>query len=424
MKPKLLTVFALALFLAGFARKAKTALSNSNTTPEPTVNQNSRPLIYLNEDRLNLAKKEIESNNPIYIKAYQSVLESANVELTKEVDPVINKTIVPPSGDMQDYYSIHPYAWPNPNTEDGLPWIGKDGQLNPMTRGSDTDYTRLRNMFDSLETLALAHYFSGDEKYLKKAQEIVDTWFINPKTRVNPNIDYGQGVPGKIEGRMFGIIEFSHFGKVITILQLLERNGLWSLSNKSIMNQWLEEYYVWLTTSKFGIGERSRTNNHSSNYDYQILGIMIYLGKSDLANKLVEAAKTERIAVQIRADGSQPRELARTKSVNYTVNNLWALARVTDIGRRFTNIDLWNHQTAEGVSLKTGFDFVIPHLLGDKDWQWEQIQGGGALKQLDRMAVPMFTRTELMLGEDILPNQFDGTDQFSAKDILIYAPAK
>ncbi|WP_044211329.1 alginate lyase family protein, partial [Flammeovirga sp. OC4] len=122
--------------------------------------------------------------------------------------------------------------------------------------------------------------------------------------------------------------------------QLLEENNLLSKNDKAVVDKWFCDYYTWLKESEFGIRESTRHNNHVTNYDYQMIGLMIYLGKLDEAEAKLEEVKTSRIATHIDENGGQPLELSRTKSVNYTVNNLWAFARITDLGLRFTKVDL------------------------------------------------------------------------------------
>ncbi len=389
--------------------------SSANHTSE-------QELIYLNGERLELAKQQIKAQNPFYVEAYDKLITLAMRELEREIDPVTHKTILPASGDIHDYHTLGSYYWPDTRKEDGLPWIYKDGEFNPINRGPETDWTRLREMFTSLHTLNLAYYFSGEEVYLHKAHHIVRVWFIEEKTKVNPNVNYGKAIPGKVSGTNFAIIDWTDIGKVITTIQLLDEGGMWSARDKSIMNKWLEDYYTWLTESEFGIRESTRTNNHGTNYDYQLIGLMIYLGKLSEAEVKLEEVKETRIASQINPDGSQPRELARTKSVNYTVNNLWALARMADLAYRFTEIDLWHYQSEDGVSLKKAFEFVIPFLTGKKTWEWKQITGGGADSQLVNMALPMLHRSELMLGVNILPIGFLGHEKFTPQEILMYAP--
>ncbi len=382
-----------------------------------------RPLIFVDEARLILAKQAGEANKPTYIAAYNTLIKQADKELGRKIDPVTNKTRLPASGDIHDYHTLGSYYWPDESKADGLPWVYKDGEFNPINLSPATDWSRRKQMLKSLGTLNLAFYHSRDKKYLIKAAAIVHSWFINPKTKMNPNINYGKAIPGKVSGTNFSVIDWTDIGKVITTIQLIERHDLWHKTDQATMNTWLNDYHLWLTTSQFGIKESTRANNHGTNYDYQLIGLQLYLSKISEAEAQLEKTKTLRIEAQIAENGSQPLELKRTKSVNYTVNNLWALARIADLARRHTSVDLWSHRSKNGVSLKAGFDFVVPYIAGEKVWQWRQITGGGAKSQLKKLALPMLSKAELMLGTAILPTRLSNAAALTAEDILTYAPS-
>src|SRR5438128_737392 len=74
------------------------------------------------------------------------------------------KTLLPPSNDPHDYYSLSPYWWPDPSKPDGLPYIRRDGVTNPESK-KDLDQPRVAAMGARVQTLALAYYFTGNEKY-------------------------------------------------------------------------------------------------------------------------------------------------------------------------------------------------------------------------------------------------------------------
>src|SRR5205823_7105303 len=52
---------------------------------------------------------------------------------------VMDKTRVAPSGDKHDYVSYAPYWWPDSTKPNGLPYIQRDGLVNPESR-DDTDH--------------------------------------------------------------------------------------------------------------------------------------------------------------------------------------------------------------------------------------------------------------------------------------------
>ena len=59
------------------------------------------------------------------------MLATADKVLTKPAHSVVEKTKTPPSGDRHDYMSVGPYWWPDSTKPNGLPYIRKDGQINP-----------------------------------------------------------------------------------------------------------------------------------------------------------------------------------------------------------------------------------------------------------------------------------------------------
>ena len=112
---------------------------------------------------------------------------------------VMDKHRNPPSGDQHDYLSQAPYWWPDPQNPKG-PYIRHDGRQNPE-RLIGTDYALWSRISAAVETLGLAYYFTGNEAYAAHAAQLVRVWFLDPGTRMNPNINYGQYVPGLNEGR-------------------------------------------------------------------------------------------------------------------------------------------------------------------------------------------------------------------------------
>lgn len=67
----------------------------------------------------------------------------------------------------------------------------------------------MEKVFDSTYDLALAWYYTGRKEYAEKAATVLRTWFLDPDTRMNPNLDHAQFIPCKYDGRAIGIIDFS-----------------------------------------------------------------------------------------------------------------------------------------------------------------------------------------------------------------------
>jgi hypothetical protein len=417
MKFKLLTLSIVFFFTVTKAQEKKNGIYSDKSQ---MINQHN-DFIYLNEARLQKVKALIKKEDSFFKEAYNELIEIADKELNKEPNPVTNKTQTPPSGDLHDYMSIAPYRWPNPATADGFPWIVKDGEINPMTRGDNTDKVRLSDMFYALDNLSMAYYFSDDIKYANKAKSIIKTWFIDEATRVNPNINYGQGIPGEFEGRRAGMIEWRSISTVVNTIQLLASQNVLNEKELQVLNAWLMNYYTWVKTNKMGIENDNGEQNHSTCYDYQLVGLARYLGLNAEAKSRLEAAKVKRIATQIRPDGTQPKELGRTKSIHYSTMNLRIMTFVAEMGMPL-GVDLWNYSTDDGRSMKNAFEFLRPFAEGKEKWPYTQITEGGPAEAIEKEMIPLFTIASTIFNEALIGENVNTFENLTYMERLQYPP--
>ena len=322
--------------------------------------------------KMDVKKALIEEKEPNALANFNQLIKQADNVLNGREYSVVNKKGVPPSGDKHDYMTIGPYWWPNPDSPDGLPYIRKDGEINPETRNDFTDFVELQAFSNAIHTLKDAFYFSEEEAYAKKAVELIDAWFLNADTKMNPNMDFGQSIPGKYDGRPFGIIEFERIIEVIKCLELLEDRSLLPDATKQGMNAWLGAYANWLQTSDNGTKEANTKNNHATHYDGQLLSIKLYLGEIDFIKEYLNTVTSQRIFSQIEPNGSQPLELARTKSFSYSVMNLHGFLYLARLGQK-VGVDLWHRESPDGRSIKRGFEYMLPYLTQEKEWEYKQI---------------------------------------------------
>jgi len=328
--------------------------------------------IFVDFTQTKKVKKLIQQKDKNYLPAYNALIEKAELAMNEGPFSVIDKKRIPPSGDKHDYLSMGPYWWPDPSKPDSLPYMRKDGERNPETSGDNVDRTSSRNLFANVNSLGWAYYFSGNLKYAKKTLELLETWFINPDTKMNPNLNYAQGIPGRCEGRGIGIIDWSAINSLISPIQILEAENLISPETKEQLFAWFEEYLNWLLTSEYGVDEDDYFNNHGTWYDVQVVGIEMMLGKTVLAQSRLENAKTKRIATQIEPDGSQPHELARTKSLGYSTMNLRGFLHLANMSQKI-GVDLWNFKTADERGIYLALEYLLPFAQGEKEWKHEQL---------------------------------------------------
>jgi len=294
-------------------------------------------------------RERVAAGDPAHQPAIDRLIAEADRALAAGPWTVTDKKSLAPTNDPKDYVSLAPYFWPDLAKPDGLPYINRDGEVNPATRsGDNSDRRRLQNMFETVQTLNIAAYMTGKPQYAKHTAEILRTFFLDSKTGMNPNLNFAQGVRGATTGRSYGLIDFNSAPEFLDSIRLMEQvagNDVWTDSDRKGLHNWCAQFLDWMSTSKLPMEEERATNNHGAWFDATASSFADYLGDAERVKQSVARSK-KRIESQIRADGTLPLELARTRSWHYTIFALQAFA-ITSQHARNVGADLWHHKPAD-----------------------------------------------------------------------------
>lgn len=319
---------------------------------------------------MNKVKEEIGDVDSKCFPAYEKLIADADKALQEGVFSVTFKKIVPPSGSKNDYMSIGPYWWPNPSKPDGLPYIRRDGEVNPERNNSDS--SQLHKMIKNVRTLSLAWFFSGRQEYATKASELLKVWFLDKKTLMNPNLNYSQAIPGITDGRFIGIIDGNLFAVLVDAIALLETSDALAAEQKAGIRKWFEDYFQWLTESEFGKEEESYKNNHSVAFDVQSASIAYFLEKDDYVVKKISEVPQRRIDPMIENDGRQPEELIRTKAFGYSVANLTNFFKLGILGKK-VGVDIFSYVNPRKGSLRKALIYLMGYMGSEEKWPYKEI---------------------------------------------------
>lgn len=324
-------------------------------------------------------KKELHTAS--YAAAYASLITSAEQEMLKKPYSVTQKKGIAPSGDKHDYVSLSRYWWPNPEHKDGMPYIFKDGQSNPEL--AHYDRNTLGDMCAAVQTLGLAYFYSGEEKYAQKAVNLLQVWFLNANTKMNPNLEYSQFIPGRdnSKGRPEGLIDSYSFVGMLSSVALLKESAFYLEQDDRALKQWFADFSNWLQHSEQGVKENHAKNNHATAYDAQLISYLLFAGKETEARKIIMDFPQKRIYSQIEPDGSQPQELWRTLSYHYSWYNLSHMLDVCATAQKL-GINLLEQRSADGRSIYQAMDYLSSFLGKDVEaWPYKQISGWEAKQQ-------------------------------------------
>ncbi len=363
--------------------------------------------------------QSIDNAKSLNSEAAKYVIREADKYLTTKLVTVMDKPMTPPSGDKHDYMSMGRYWWPDPKKVDGLPYIRKDGVVNREI--DKLDRMPLSKMERSVYLLSLAYYLTNDENYAAKAVENLRIWFINKETKMNPNMNFGQTIPGRKEGkgRGEGVLDTYSFVEMLDGVELLKTSKSFKKKDREELNNWFTTYLDWMLTSEIGNEERSAKNNHGTAYDVQVARYALFVGKEDLTRNIIDQFPAKRLFKQIEPDGSQPLELARTTAFGYSVYNITHFLDMCAIANTL-NINLLDSKSEDGRCIVKAIDFLLP-FIGKQvtDFPFKQIKDWDSVQQKLRWQL---YRVDKMLAKPLYENYYYSVINKSVKDIecLIY----
>ena len=326
--------------------------------------------VLVNPSEADAMRAVITRGDPAAAAAAQALREAADRAL-REGPWTVTATRPPRGGnlDPHDYYSEGPYWWPDPRNPGG-PYIRRDGRTNPDRFMGHK--SAMNSMSDALFVLGAAAYLFNDPRYAERANRVATVWFVDAKTRMNPNLEHGQAVPGRETGRGTGIIDTRVLIRAAQGLDLVDRAGKLDPVVHDSVRRWFAEFDRWLTTSKKGLDEKKSGNNHASWWSAQVAAYAGFTGDRALQQMAFRWMREELFPKQIQPDGSAPRELARTKSLGYSAFNFEAYAVACRIAQA-AGVNLWDLRTPQGATLGTIADYLLPALREPKQWKGEQI---------------------------------------------------
>lgn len=323
--------------------------------------------ILFDSEQLLQAKAKLDTHDPTLTPAYDLLIIEAERALQEGPYSVTHKEKLPPSGDKHDYASYGRYWWPDPDKPDGLPYIRRDGDTYPGSQSLlESDRPRIGAFGSNTETLGLAYFLTGEQKYATKAAELLRVWFLDEDSYMNPNVNHAQCRPGHNLGSKSGVLDSRILIQALEGSLLIRGSSELNEAEYEQLRAWVERYFKWLTTDEMALAEGAATNNHGSYYDVQVMYFALYAGNLDAATAIAQGFMERRVLSQIRPDGSMPEEMARTRPLFYSMYNLHAMFLVACLAEQ-VDVDIWGADD-ENSRLRSALNFLSPYVDPHKSW--------------------------------------------------------
>jgi len=297
--------------------------------------------------------------------------ECARVELLAEAalgNQAVSLTAVanPRSpGGPHDFSSEGDYWWPDPKNPGG-PYLRCDGETNP-----DNFLGHRRLMFAfarDVGALAAAYDLTREERFAEGAVRQLRVWLVDPATRMNPNLQFAQSIKGVCTGRATGLIDTVHLAEVALGVRALHGAKALDAETEAAVKAWFRDYLHWLQTHPYGVEEGNADNNHGTCWVLQATAFARLLEDETTLADGRRRFKEILLPKQMAADGSFPREIARTKAYGYSIFNLDIMTSLAVL-LSTPEENFMTFRLADGRSLVRGVEFLAPFLADKTQWK-------------------------------------------------------
>jgi hypothetical protein len=293
------------------------------------------------------------------------ILKAANGYLTLPIRTITSYPSDRSAGGLHDYFSQADYFWPDPKNPNG-PYINRDGQSNPA---NFNDHRKAMIALSiQMPALTTAWLLTGDKRYGRHACEHLRAWFVTPATRMNPNLEFSQGVHGVSTGRSYGIIDSLHLVEVARAAGMVAPAVL-SAEENAALQQWFRSYLEWMKTSDKGKKERDALNNHATCWALQASEFARLIADSETRDQVYRQYTTVLLPNQLGTDGSFPQELVRTKPYSYSIFNFDIMVTLRQ-SLEGAGRDPLTFQLSDGRGISKAAEFIYPYLKDKSAWPY------------------------------------------------------
>lgn len=227
-------------------------------------------------------------------------------------------SVCPVGAGPNELYTVKPYWW-----NEGGQWVRKDGQKNPDSKLPQSQ-NQLHEAARAIQALAFgASCLPQAEAYTAKANQLLQAFFLDPATRMVPEVNYSQCIPGQGGDKAFAIAlrYIILVDQALTVLQMPPEIA-------DGMRQWLSTQAKWMAEGEQGKSARESANNITLWYH------AIYASHLSVIDPGSVAAYVQQTLASEHKDPAKffEPELQRTRRRHYTLFSLEALFVIAGAG--------------------------------------------------------------------------------------------
>lgn len=297
-----------------------------------------------------------KGHNPELVGLIAQLVQGAVMAQSRGPFSVVNQAVLPPSEDMHDYFCCNNGGNTLQDADDRAKILTTvpNKTLSPSRQLSlqspMENKISLDRVLNDSTICALAWFFTGNLTFADHAVELLDVFFLNEKTRMNPHMKFARfsAAPGET-----GIMDMQGMYHFLDTVRLLQFSGSLSATRLNLLREWLDAYLTWLLESKPGRTERQRLDHRGIYFDIQVAAIAAFLKKKVVLMESLARAQS-RLAFHFpKAPFSQNITFEKPQT-HATTLNLLAWTNMAILSQKF-GVPLWLVGDESSGSIVSGF---------------------------------------------------------------------
>lgn len=293
------------------------------------------------------------------------ILAAAADALTQQPSPLTSIPAPTKALDPHLYYSEDTEWWPK-DGEPEDPYEHRPGYMNPHAFTAHRDaVVRLNGI---VAASVAAWRLTGEARYATHAMLHVRAWFLDPATRMEPNLDHAACVPPAEAGTPHGVEDTVCLAELVRSASFLcAYNGVATEPEAAGLRAWFGAFASWLNESKNGFIARESKDRLAICWTLQAAECARFANLGALQLECSHRFR-DKLLRQMNFDGEFPAELHRPNPYASSIFTLDCLSLTCEI--LSTPMDrLWDYNLADGRGLRSAVAFLFPALERRAAWK-------------------------------------------------------
>ena len=266
--------------------------------------------------------------------------------------------------------AIDPHQYVSDDVEwfstDNSTWEHRPGLSNAAAFSQHRD--ALVTMNGIVAACVAAWRLTGDAHYAQHAMLHLRAWFLDPATRMTPNLDHAACAPPTQEGTYRGVEDTVMLAETVRAASFLcAYNGVATDAEADGLRTWFADFSTWLNESKPGFIAREMKDRTAICWTLQAAEMARFTRNGALQLQCLHRFR-DQLLRQMNLDGQFPLELHRKNAFAASIFTLDCLSMTCEVVS--TPMDrLWDFSLPDGRSMRSAISWLYPSLDNRGVWK-------------------------------------------------------